>query len=50
MKTANAVCRLKRRPNSNVFQDNWHTIHQAMWGYFLKKRYGRRVTVAGTKP
>jgi taurine dioxygenase len=43
-------CRFKWRPNSIAFWDNRCTMHQAMWDYFPQKRYGHRVTIAGTRP
>jgi len=43
-------CRFKWRPNSIAFWDNRCTMHLAMWDYCPQKRYGHRVTVAGTKP
>lgn len=43
-------CRFKWQPNSIAFWDNRCTMHLAMWDYYPQKRYGHRVTVAGTKP
>lgn len=43
-------CRFKWRPNSIAFWDNRCTMHLAMWDYYPQKRYGHRVTIAGTKP
>ena len=43
-------CRFKWRPYSIAFWDNRCTMHLAMWDYYPQRRYGRRVTVAGTKP
>jgi taurine dioxygenase len=43
-------CRFKWRPNSIAFWDNRCTMHLAMWDYYPQKRYGHRVTIAGTTP
>lgn len=43
-------CRFKWQPNSIAFWDNRCTMHLAMWDYYPQKRYGQRVTIAGTKP
>ena len=43
-------CRFKWQPNSIAFWDNRCTMHLAMWDYYPQKRYGHRVTIAGTKP
>jgi taurine dioxygenase len=43
-------CRFKWQPNSIAFWDNRCTMHLAMWDYFPQKRYGHRVTIAGSKP
>ena len=43
-------CRFKWQPNSIAFWDNRCTMHLAMWDYFPQRRYGHRVTIAGTKP
>lgn len=43
-------CRFKWRENSVAFWDNRATMHQAMWDYYPRKRYGHRVTVQGDAP
>jgi taurine dioxygenase len=43
-------CRFKWQPSSIAFWDNRCTMHLAMWDYYPQKRYGHRVTIAGTKP
>jgi taurine dioxygenase len=43
-------CRFKWQPNSIAFWDNRCTMHLAMWDYYPQRRYGHRVTIAGTKP
>jgi taurine dioxygenase len=43
-------CRFKWRPNSIAFWDNRCTMHLAMWDYYPQRRYGHRVTIAGTRP
>lgn len=43
-------CRFKWRPYSIAFWDNRCAMHQAMWDYYPERRYGRRVTISGTRP
>jgi taurine dioxygenase len=43
-------CRFKWQANSIAFWDNRCTMHLAMWDYYPQRRYGHRVTIAGTKP
>lgn len=43
-------CRFKWRPYSIAFWDNRCAMHQAMWDYYPQVRYGRRVTISGTRP
>jgi taurine dioxygenase len=43
-------CRFKWQPNSIAFWDNRCTMHLAMWDYYPQRRYGHRVTIAGTQP
>jgi taurine dioxygenase len=43
-------CRFKWQPNSIACWDNRCAMHLAMWDYYPQKRYGHRVTIAGTKP
>jgi len=43
-------CRFKWQPNSIACWDNRCAMHLAMWDYYPQKRYGHRVTIAGTRP
>jgi taurine dioxygenase len=43
-------CRVRWRPNTLVFWDNWCTQHHAVWDYFPYSRYGQRVSVVNGRP
>lgn len=43
-------CRFHWQPNSVAFWDNRCAMHLAMWDYYPQRRYGRRVTIVGTRP
>lgn len=43
-------CRFQWQPHSIAFWDNRCAMHLAMWDYYPQRRYGRRVTIVGTRP
>jgi taurine dioxygenase len=43
-------CRVRWRPNTLVFWDNWCTQHHAVWDYFPYSRYGQRVSIVNGRP
>jgi taurine dioxygenase len=44
------TCRVRWAPNTLVFWDNRCTQHHAVWDYYPHSRYGRRVSINGTRP
>ena len=43
-------CRVRWRPNTLTFWDNRVTQHHAVWDYYPHARYGRRVSIVGSRP
>ena len=43
-------CRVRWKPNTLVFWDNWCTQHHAVWDYYPYSRYGQRVSIVNGKP
>jgi taurine dioxygenase len=43
-------CRVRWKPNTLVFWDNWCTQHHAVWDYYPFSRYGQRVSIVNGRP
>ena len=43
-------CRVRWKPNTLVFWDNWCTQHHAVWDYYPHSRYGQRVSIVNGRP
>jgi len=43
-------CRVRWYPNTLTFWDNRAVQHHSVWDYFPYSRYGRRVSILGTRP
>ena len=43
-------CRVRWKPNTLVFWDNWCTQHHAVWDYYPYSRYGQRVSIVNGRP
>ena len=43
-------CRVRWKPNTLVFWDNWCTQHHAVWDYYPYSRYGQRVSIVNGSP
>jgi taurine dioxygenase len=43
-------CRVRWKPDTLVFWDNWCTQHHAVWDYYPYSRYGQRVSIVNGRP